>query len=76
MLKLLLRQNDNQQILPEISPVKGSRYLIINGDSYPTYILNLLWGLILVICGRDIMTYNAQPNIFKWEIFGSLLIVS
>lgn len=36
------------------SPIVGSRYFIIDRDSYPTYISILLWGFILVQCGRKL----------------------
>ena len=52
------------------SPVRGSRYFIMDEDSKPTYIPNLLCGPIFVRCGRAIGTYTAQPNIFKLDIFG------
>ena len=36
MLEILIHQNDN------LSPIDGSKYFIIDGDSYPTYILIIL----------------------------------
>jgi hypothetical protein len=51
-------------------PVRGSRYLMIDGDLYPTYIPNFLWGPIDVRCGGDIGTYIAQLNFRRWEILG------
>ena len=36
------------------SPVVGSRYLMMLGESYPTYIPILLCGPILVLCGGAI----------------------
>ena len=44
-----------------------SRYLTIEGESYPTYIPNFLWGPILVRLGGAMGTYIAHPNILKWE---------
>ena len=52
------------------SPVRGSRYFMIDGDLYPTYIPNFLWGPIDVRCGGDIGMYTAHPNFRRWEIFG------
>ena len=53
------------------SPVIGFKYFIIERDSYPTYIPNLLWGPIFELCGGAIETYIAHPNILRWEMFGS-----
>ncbi|KAJ0443929.1 hypothetical protein HanIR_Chr05g0213471 [Helianthus annuus] len=33
---------------------------------------SLLCGPIMVRCGGDIGTYTAQPNILRWDRFGSL----
>ena len=55
-----------------MSPVDGSRYFIIDGDSYPIYILNHLWGPIFVCFGGAIRTYTAHLKILRWEISGSL----
>ena len=52
------------------SPVRGSRYFMIDGDLYPTYIPNFLWGPIIVCCGGEISTYTAQPNFRRWGILG------
>ena len=48
-----------------------SKYLIIERDSYLTYIPNLLWRSIFVHCGGTIETYSAQPKILWWEMFCS-----
>ena len=52
------------------SPINGSRYLIIDGDLYPTYIPNLVWGPIFIRCGGEIGIYTANLEVFRWKIFG------
>lgn len=54
------------------SHIIGSRYFTIYGHSYPTYILILLWGPILLHCGRKIGTYTAHLKILRWKILGCL----
>jgi hypothetical protein len=43
---------------------------MIDGNLYPTYIPNFLWGPIDVCCSGEIGTYTAQPNFRRWEILG------
>jgi len=52
------------------SHVNSLRYFIIDGKSYPTYILNHLWGSIIIPFGGKIGTYTPHPKIIKWEILG------
>jgi len=44
---------------------------MIEGDSYLTYILSLLWGPIFLCYGGANGTYTTQSKILRSEIFGS-----
>jgi len=67
MLKKLIHQSDSGKVKVNKSLVGGSRYFIIEGESYPTYILNHLWGPIIVPFGGEIGIYTPHPNILTWE---------
>ena len=68
MLEKLIHQSDNRT---EISQTIGSsRYFIIEGESYPTYILNRLWGPIIVPFGGQIETYTPHLQNSYMRILG------
>ena len=54
-----------------ISPIFGSRNLMINGEYYSMYMPKWRWGSILDLCGSATSTLTMHPKVCKWKMSNS-----